>query len=404
MQDVSSIVCFGRDIYYKAIQHFRFSCIDDDDKKFKYKIRFIDSFRFLPASLDKLAGSLEPYQFKHVRETFGDECDLSLRKRVFPYDSFDCLETMNETKLPPKEEFYSKLIDSGLSDSDYEHAQKVWDHFGMKTFSEYHDLYLKTDFLLLVDVFENFRCVYMENYELDPCWNYTLPGLAWDACLKKTGVKLELLSDINMLLMIEKGIRDGVSMISKRYSKANNKYMKKFDPTKESKFIPYLDSNNLYGWAMSQQFPINNFEWMTENDLLNWLQFSDQDGIGCILEVDMEYPKELHSLHNDLPLAPERVIVNKVEKLIPTLSDKNNYVLHHKNLEQYLGMGLKLTKIHHGISFNEEAWLKLYIELNTHLRTKATNDFEKDYFKLMNNFVFGKTMENIRNRVDVRNK
>jgi len=178
--------------------------------------------------------------------------------------------------------------------------------------------------------------------------------------------------------------------------------MKNFDPTEESKFIQYLDANNLYGWVMSQPLPLNNFKWMTENDQSNCLQISDQVGKGCILEVDLEYPKELHNLHNDLPLAPERVVVNKVEKLIPTLSDKKNYVLHESNLKQYLEMGLKLSKIHRGISFNEEAWLKPYIALNTQLRTKATNDFEKDFFEMMNNSVFGKTMENIRNRVDVK--
>jgi len=187
--------------------------IYDDEKKFKYKIRFIDSFKFLPASVDKLAGILEPNQFKHMRETLCDECDLLLRKGVFPYDWFDSFEKLKETKLPPNEEFCSKLNVSEISDSDYEQAQKVWYHFGMKTFREYHDLYLKTDVLLLADVFENFRGVCMENYELDPCWYYTTPGLAWDACLKKTGVHLELLSDIDMLLMIEKGIRGEVSMI-----------------------------------------------------------------------------------------------------------------------------------------------------------------------------------------------
>jgi len=158
--------------------------IYDDEKKFKYKIRFIDSFMLLPASLDKLAENLEPNQFKHTRETFGDECDLLLRTGVIPYDWFDSFGKLKETKLPPKEEFYAKWNDSEISDSDYEHAQKVWNHFGMKTFREYHDLYLKTDVLLLADFFENFRDVCMENYELDPCWYYTAPELACDACLK----------------------------------------------------------------------------------------------------------------------------------------------------------------------------------------------------------------------------
>ena len=132
----------------------------------------------------------------------------------------------------------------------------------------------------------------------------------------------------------------------------------------------------------------------------NWNKLCD--GEGCILEVDLEYPENLHDAHNEYPLAPERLRVNKVDKLIPNLNNKKKYILHHKSLKQYLDLGLKLTKIHRGVKFNEKAWLKDYIQLNTDLRTKGTTDFEKDFFKLMNNSVFGKTMENIRNRIDVR--
>jgi len=129
---------------------------------------------------------------------------------------------------------------------------------------------------------------------------------------------------------------------------------------------------------------------MKESELDNWREISSQEGRGCILDVDLEYPKELHNLHNNCPLAPERIVVNKVEKLIPNLWDKNKYVLHHRNLKQYLEMGMILTEIHRGISFDEDAWLKPYIEMNTKLRTEASNEFEKDFFKLMNNSVFGK--------------
>ena len=131
-------------------------------------------------------------------------------------------------------------------------------------------------------------------------------------------------------------------------------------------------------------------KWMKESELDNWREISSQEGRGCILDVDLEYPKELHNLHNNCPLAPERIVVNKVEKLIPNLWDKNKYVLHHRNLKQYLEMGMILTEIHRGISFDEDAWLKPYIEMNTKLRTEASNEFEKDFFKLMNNSVFGK--------------
>ena len=164
----------------------------------------------------------------------------------------------------------------------------------------------------------------------------------------------------------------------------------------QSIYIPYLDANNLYGWAMSQPLPVKDFKWMNDNELEEWAEHS------CILEVDLEYPDDLHDLHNEYPLAPERITVNKTEKLVPNLNNREKYVLHHTNLKQYLNLGLKLTKIHRGVKFLERDWMKEYIQLNTDLRTKGTTDFEKDFFKLMNNSVFGKTMENVRNRVDIR--
>ena len=267
----------------------------------------------------------------------------------------------------------------------------------MKTLEDYHNLYNKLDVLLLADVFENFRDICIENYNVDPAHYYTALGLPWDAALKITEVELELLSDIDMLLMVEEGIRGGVSMVSKRYGKANNKYMgDKFDTNKPSKYITYLDANNLYGWAMSKPLPTHGFKWMKMNELETWEKHS------CILEVDLVYPQSLHDLHSDYPLAPERIEVNKVNKLIPNLWNKKKYVIHYENLKQYLGLGLKLTHIHRGIRFEESQCLKKYIDLNIDLRTKAKNDFEKDFFKLMNNSVFGKTMENIRKRVDIK--
>ena len=262
----------------------------------------------------------------------------------------------------------------------------------------YHNLYNKTDVLLLADVFENFRDICIKNYKLDPAHYYTAPGLAWDAALKITEVELELLSDIDMLMMFEGGIRGGVSMISNRYGKANNKYMgNNFDSSKPSKYIQNLDANNLYGWAMSKPLPTHGFEWMNVNELKTWENYP------CILEVDLEYPISLHDLHNDYPLAPEYIKINKVDKLIPNLRNKKKYVIHYENLKQYLNLGLKLTKIHRGIKFKESKWLEKYIDKNTKLRAAVKeNEFKKDFFKLMNNSVFGKTMENIRNRVDIK--
>ena len=370
---------------------------EGEEVEVKRKIRFIDSFKFMAASLDSLVKNLPKESFKNLTEFYeGDELKLLLRKGVFPYDWFDNFDRLSSTSLPPKEAFHSVLNDSGISEEDYQHAQNVWETFNMKTMRDYHDLYLKSDVLLLSDVFENFRDVCISNYSLDPAFYYTAPGLAWDACLKITKVKLELFEDYEMLMMVEKGIRGGVSMISTRYGKANNPYMKDYDPDKPTKYISYLDANNLYGWAMCKPLPTKDFEWMKKEELKNW------KSMPCILEVSLTYPEKLHDLHNDYPLAPERLTVNKVEKLIPNLNDKKNYVIHHETLKLYLSLGLKLTKIHRGITFEESAWLKPYIDLNTDLRAKAQNDFEKDFFKLMNNSVFGKTMENIRNRVDIR--
>ena len=366
-----------------------------EEKEVIREIRFIDSFKFMATSLDSLVNNLPKESFKNLTEFYeGEQLDLIKRKGVFPYDWFDSFNRLSTDHLPPKEAFHSILNDSGISEEDYIHAQNVWETFNMKTMRDYHDLYLKSDVLLLSDVFENFRDVCLDNYRLDPMFYYTAPGLAWDACLKIAKVRLELLTDYDMLMMVEKGIRGGVSMISTRYGKANNPYMKDYDPDQPTKFISYLDANNLYGWAMSKPLPIDCFRFMNNEEMKNW------ESMPCILEVDLTYPEKLHDLHNDYPLAPERVTVNKVEK--PNLNDKKNYVIHHETLKLYLSLGLKLTKIHRGITFDECAWLKPYIDLNTNLRAKATNDFEKDFFKLMNNSVFGKTMENIRNRVDIR--
>ena len=368
------------------------------DKPIKHKIRFIDSFKFMSDKLESLVNNLPDDGFNNLERFYkGEKLSLVKRKGFYPYEYMNSSKRFKEDKIPSKEAFYSRLTGEGISDEDYEHVKKVWKVFGMKTLQDYHDLYNVTDVLLLADVFENFRNVCMENYKLDPAHYFTAPGLAWDACLKITDVELELLSDIDMLLMIEKGIRGGISMISNRHSKANNKYMgESFIDTMISIYIMYLDANNLYGWAMSKPLPTHGFKWMKVDELETWELHS------CILEVDLECPKNLHDLHNDYPLAPEQIVVNKVSKLIPNLGDKKKYVLHYENLKQYLKLGLKLTHIHRGIKFNESPWLEKYISLNTKLRTKAKNEFEKNFFKLMNNSVFGKTMENIRNRVDVK--
>ena len=373
-----------------------------------FKIVFKDSLKFMSSSLGALVNNLPKDAFKNLDKYYTlKEVELIKQKGFYPYEYMDIEEKFNDTKLPPRQAFYSKLSGRGISEKDYKHAWNVWNTFKMKTFKEYHELYNETDVLLLADVFENFRDLCLKIYELDPVYYFTAPGLAWDACLKMTDIDLELLSDPNMLLMFEKGIRGGISIISNRYGEANNKYMGKgFNKNKPSKYLMYLDANNLYGCAMSMKLPTHGFKWLTGGEmekLYNNQVIQVWEKTPCILEVDLEYPENLHDLHNDYPFCPERVKCNNgVEKLIPNLRNKTKYVIHYKNLIQCLKAGMKLKKIHRGIKFIESEWMRPYIEMNTKLRAKAKNNFEKDFYKLMNNSVFGKTMENIRNRVNVK--
>ena len=265
--------------------------------------------------------------------------------------------------------------------------------------------------------FANFRDVCIQDYGLDPVYYYTLPNFAFDAMLKLTGVEIDLVYDQDMYEMIETGLRGGMTQTACKKVEANHIYMgDDFDESKESSYINFFDANNLYGLAMIQKLPDKNLKWDTKitDDILNY----DNDNTGYILDVDLEYPKELHDLHNDYPLAPETMNVNadmlsdkQVEiyeilnkkkpkdekttnKLILNLKDKETYVVHIRTLQFYLKHGLKLKKIHRAINFSQKEIP--YIEFNTEKRKKARHDFDKDVFKLMNNAVFGQPMEDTR--------
>lgn len=203
-----------------------------------------------------------------------------------------------------------------------------------------------------------------------------------------------------MHLLLEQGIRGGITVCVKKHSVANNHYIPDtFDPNKPSKFLTYLDANNLYGWAMSKYMPYGDFQWLNRNnlDILQYiLKVDDDSPIGYILEVDIEYPQHLHDYHSDFPFLPvnEYVQGTKNRKLLTTL--KKKYVCHYSNLKQAVSFGLQITKVYRILQFLQSPWLKKYIDLNTIKRQQANNNFEEDFFKLLNNAVFGKCMENIR--------
>ena len=269
----------------------------------------------------------------------------------------------------------------------------MFEKFKFKNLADYHDLYIQRDALLLADVFENFRSKSFEIYELNPTHVLPPPGLAWQACLEKTKVELELLT--------EKVIRGGICHTIQRYAKANNKYMKNYGKNIGSSYLMYADANNFYGWAMS----VNGFKWVKKISKFDERSIKCYDGNsnkGNFLEVDVEYLKTLFDLYSDLPFLSERNKIEKCNKLVCNIHDKKNYVVHIRALKQALNLGLIFKKVHKIIQFNQEEWLKPYIDTNTKLRTEAKNDFEKDFFKLMNNAAFGKTVENVRKHRDIK--
>ena len=296
---------------------------------------------------------------------------LLLRKGVYPYEYMDSWRQFDETSLLDKKEFYSKLNLEDITDKYYEHAKKVWEAFEIKNLGEYHDFYVQSDTLLLADIFKNFRDKCIEIYDLDPAHFLSAPGLAWEACLKKTRIILKSLADIDMLLMVEKGIRDGIFQATHRYARANNKYRNDYDKNIESSYLVFLDANNLYGWALSQKLPINGFDWVKKLSRFNERlikDYNENSDRWYFLEVDDEYPKTLFRSHEDLPFSPEEKKLEKVEKLACSIEEKEKYVVQIRASKQALNHGLKLKKVHTVIQFNQRAWLKPHINMNTKLR------------------------------------
>ncbi|GFU97766.1 uncharacterized protein TNCV_2532391 [Trichonephila clavipes] len=314
------------------------------------KLRFLDSFRFMASNLDNLAKNVK--EFRETSKYFPkDKFNLVTRKGVYPYDYMDSWQKCEETKLPGKKDFYNKMNESDISLEDDKHAKNVWNAFSIKTLGEYSDLYVKTDILIPADIIEHFRDVCLKTYKLDPAWHFTAPGLSWDAMLKTAKIELEMLDHYNMVLMLEKGTKRNISQCCNRHGKANNKYMNNYDKNKESNYLMYLDANNLYGWAISQYLPYGGFKWGSK-DVTKISHDSDK---GYIIECDLQYPEYLHNLHSNLPLGAENRIPDgsKQAKLLTTLHDKEHYVVHYRVLKQFLQMGLKLTKVHRDLEFNQ---------------------------------------------------
>ena len=404
--------------------------IPENIEKFKVIITddfiFLDSFAFMSTSMEKLVDNLKSRgldSFSRMKKEFPENYDILAAKGVYFYDYASSFSVFAEIKLPTKAAFYSIKDQKHISDKDYKRAQYVYQRTECNSLLDYMLLYVKTDAVLLCDVFENFRSLCMEYYNLDPCHFFSLPAFSWEAMLRMTGVQLEYITDIDMYTFIEKNLRGGVTTINHRQFTANNKYLDDYREDLPSSYIHYVDANNLYGAGMSAKLPTGNFRWLEREEVNEFSPMDvDPDGDLCyILEVDLEYPSAIHDLHNDYPLAVECKMIEEEDlspynrqflsdhkekfvsskKLCPDLKDKQNYVCSLKNLQLFINHGLVLKKIHKVLVADQSDFLRSYIEFNSSKRLKATSKFESDFFKLCNNAIYGKTIEDLRKRSNV---
>lgn len=397
----------------------RISALPDNTEKFRVlqlnNFVFLDTTAFLPISLDKLAENLHDssdhkYEILDQLNLYStaEQKNLLLRKGIYPFEYMSSFDKFLDSNLPKKEDFYSKLTNSSITDEEYSHAQNVFSKFDCRSMQDYAHLYCLTDVALLAEIILKFRDVVLEFSKLDMCNYISLPQLSFDIFLKNSNAKIELLTDINMVNFIENNIRGGLSFINQRYV------------TNDNEELLYIDANNLYGSSMKEKLPVSDFRWVYSHiyNRIDWSNCDLNGEKGYILEVDLEYPSHLHESHNSFPLAPEQLDINfdilspyaknihktlrnneiyKAKKLTATFNSRKKYVLHFCTLQLYLQLGLKILKIHRVIEFTQAKVLESYIDTCTEKRKQSTKIFEV-IFKLMGNSVYGKTIENARQR------
>ena len=389
---------------------------------------FIDSLQHLNSSLSDLVDNLRQKGQENFHHLINEYPNTDIRKNLFkkglyPYEYITSFERFSEP-IPQLKDFKNMLTDETPSEQSYKVLLQTCNQLNITTLGQLHDHYVKLDVVLLADIISDYRRMAINQYKLDPLHYGTAPAFSYDAMLKYTNATPELVHDPDMYIFFERGIRGGVSVISHRHAKANNKYLKNYDETQPKTSIFYTDCCNLYGYAMSKPLPYSDFRWLTDHEIdnLDVVNFDADVDNGMILEVDLHYPQHLHDDHADYPLAPEKLNItkdmlsnhakkfidnekfqfSKQERLAPNLYDKEKYIVHIKSLQQYLSLGLILTKVHRVISFHQKPWLKPYIDFNTEKRQKATSDHEKNFYKLLINSIFGKMMENVRRYKNVK--
>ena len=396
--------------------------------------QFIDTYAHLPNSLSNLTDILRSGQeskdklFKHTRQLYPEESTFLklLKKGFFPYKYLTGIDVLNECKLPKREHFYSSLTKKTITPEQYQHAQSMFTLLKCSNLGEYLEAYLKLDVTLLADVFENFSAINHKLYGLDVAKYLSLPSFSFDAMLLQTKVKLELITDLEQYEFIQKAIRGGMSGQYTRYAKANYTTLPDYNETEPLTYLHMFDCNSLYAYCLSKKLPVGKFRWLEKNEISNFdiENTGSNTNLGYILEVDLVYPENLHVKHSDFPLAPIKKkikydelspynqniqrsshmknLFSNAEKLVQTLEDKKNYVIHFELLKLYLKLGLKLTKIHRVLRFEQRAFMKSFIEFNIDRRKAANTEFESNNLKMANNALYGKTIENVFKRRKVR--
>lgn len=402
----------------------------DKTKKGKtvyFDIKFMDSYQFMPASLASLVSNLKALpQTQRLKSAYPNLTDdIITCKGIFPYAYFDSMDRLAETALPTIDKFKSDLTGEDCSSDDYSHAQEAWKKFDCKTFGDYMIAYLKLDVFLLADVFEEFRRVALNEDKLDPVHFVSLPAMSFKSAFKMTKETIHLLKDPEMYNLFERGIRGGLTFVNKHFIQSET-------DGDNHIHLKYYDQNNLYGSALSKPLPHSEFSWVNETQLAsfcnpsNIMAIPDEGDWGYYFEVDLIYPDAIKTKTADFPLAPESGEVTwemfspfmkefqkdleKVgqpkhkpcRKLLLTQYDKTNYLVHFTILKFYLKMGMTLKTVHRAIQFRQKPFFKEYIDSNSQKRAAARNTFEKDFYKYKNNSLFGKTMEDVRKRMDYK--
>ena len=391
------------------------------------EFRFIDSYRHLQNSLDKLVSDLSVDQFKnvstYVREVLGGsphDVRLLSKKSVFCYDYVTSFESLRDP-IPNRAQFRNELTNSEVSDSDWSHLQQLISRFGFQTVGDLLQHYNKLDVLLTADVWNNYRSWSWENFGLESGLYVSGPSISWDSLLRTSRARPQLLKDVDMLQFIELGIRGGIAGVMKRADTANNPKIPSYDPSKPTTHIMFLDAVNLYGLGQMGKLPYNDFKWITEKekleDIAGWLTKHTDGDRGYIMSVDIEIDDEFHDFLNDYPPCPQSLEINQeliskyskdlrsergqaevftTQKLAPNLISKVGYIGDLENIQLFSSLGCRVTKIRRILSYHQKDWLKEWVLFNAEQRRLSTSESRSQFHKNAVNFIYGKSVENTR--------